>query len=143
PACPRRVRPHPPPPPVLVLPGRPPPLAAPEEAPRPAGHRGPAHPPRPVTPVEDGGMRIGVFLVAAGFPGMEAGEVVRNTVEAVVAAEEAGFDDAWIAEHHFMSYGVCPSAATLAGVALGRTRRITVGTEIGRAAWRASGERAA
>jgi len=83
-----------------------------------------------VTPVEDGGMRIGVFLVAAGFPGMEAGEVVRNTVEAVVAAEEAGFDDAWIAEHHFMSYGVCPSAATLAGVALGRTRRITVGTAV-------------
>lgn len=75
-------------------------------------------------------MRIGVFLVAAGFPGREPGEVLRATVEAVVAAERAGFDDAWIAEHHFMSYGVCPSAATLAGVALGRTSRITVGTAV-------------
>ncbi|WP_189239499.1 LLM class flavin-dependent oxidoreductase [Planomonospora parontospora] len=75
-------------------------------------------------------MRIGVFLVAAGFPGRPPGEVLRDTVEAVVAAEEAGFDDAWIAEHHFMSYGVCPSAATLAGVALGRTSRIRVGTAV-------------
>src|SRR5689334_8553849 len=77
-----------------------------------------------------GTMRIGVFLVVAGFPGREPGEVLRDTVEAVVAAEEAGFDDAWIAEHHFMSYGVCPSAATLAAVALGRTRAIGVGTAV-------------
>ncbi|GAA4224147.1 alkanesulfonate monooxygenase SsuD/methylene tetrahydromethanopterin reductase-like flavin-dependent oxidoreductase (luciferase family) [Streptosporangium album] len=75
-------------------------------------------------------MRIGVFLVAAKFPERSAGEVLRDTVEAVVAAEEAGFDDVWIAEHHFMSYGVCPSAATLAGVALGRTSRIGVGTAV-------------
>nr|WP_066366503.1 LLM class flavin-dependent oxidoreductase [Herbidospora mongoliensis] len=75
-------------------------------------------------------MRIGVFLVGALFPGQSAGEVLRNTVETVVAAERAGFDDAWIAEHHFMSYGVVPSAITLAGVALGRTSRITVGTAV-------------
>jgi len=75
-------------------------------------------------------VRIGVFLVAAGFPGRSPGEVLRDTVDAVVAAEQAGFDDAWIAEHHFMSYGVCPSAATLAGVALGRTTRIGVGTAV-------------
>nr|WP_189183434.1 LLM class flavin-dependent oxidoreductase [Microbispora rosea] len=75
-------------------------------------------------------MRIGVFLVAAGFPGREPGDVLRDTVEAIEAAERAGFDDAWIAEHHFMSYGVCPSAVTLAGVALGRTSRITVGTAV-------------
>lgn len=56
--------------------------------------------------------------------------MLRDTVDAVVAAEEAGFDDAWIAEHHFMSYGVCPSAVTLAGVALGRTSRIGVGTAV-------------
>ncbi|GIH67310.1 LLM class flavin-dependent oxidoreductase [Microbispora siamensis] len=75
-------------------------------------------------------MRIGVFLVAAGFPGMAPGDVLRGTVEAIEAAERAGFDDAWIAEHHFMSYGVCPSAVTLAAVALGRTSRITVGTAV-------------
>ncbi|WP_432927583.1 LLM class flavin-dependent oxidoreductase [Microbispora sp. CA-135349] len=75
-------------------------------------------------------MRIGVFLIAAGFPGMASGDVLRGTVEAIGAAERAGFDDAWIAEHHFMTYGVCPSAATLAAVALGRTSRIVVGTAV-------------
>nr|WP_062350619.1 LLM class flavin-dependent oxidoreductase [Herbidospora yilanensis] len=75
-------------------------------------------------------MRIGIFLVGALFPGQTSGEVLRNTVETVVAAERAGFDDAWLAEHHFMSYGVIPSAVTLAGVALGRTSRIRVGTAV-------------
>ncbi len=75
-------------------------------------------------------MRIGIFLVAAGFPGRPQGQVLRDCVEAIEVAEEAGFDDAWIAEHHFMSYGVCPSAATLAAVALGRTRTIGVGTAV-------------
>lgn len=31
---------------------------------------------------------------------------------AAVAAEDAGFGDVWVAEHHFMSYGICPSAIT-------------------------------
>ncbi|NAS23626.1 LLM class flavin-dependent oxidoreductase [Herbidospora sp. NEAU-GS84] len=75
-------------------------------------------------------MRIGIFLVGALFPGQTSGEVLRNTVETVVAAERAGFHDAWLAEHHFMSYGVIPSAVTLAGVALGRTSRIHVGTAV-------------
>ncbi|MER5648788.1 LLM class flavin-dependent oxidoreductase [Streptosporangium sp. NPDC002524] len=75
-------------------------------------------------------MRVGIFLVAAGFPGRPQGRVLRDCVEAIEVAEEAGFDDAWIAEHHFMSYGVCPSAATLAAVALGRTRTIGVGTAV-------------
>lgn len=51
-------------------------------------------------------------------------------MNAAVAAERAGFDDVWFAEHHFMSYGVCPSAATLAGYVLGRTERIVVGTAV-------------
>ncbi|MEW9550110.1 LLM class flavin-dependent oxidoreductase [Nonomuraea sp. NPDC050783] len=75
-------------------------------------------------------MRVGVFLVAARFPGQEAGRVLADAVELVVAAEQAGFDDAWIAEHHFMSYGVCPSAITLAAVAAGRTSRIGLGTAV-------------
>ncbi|MBB5775847.1 LLM class flavin-dependent oxidoreductase [Nonomuraea jabiensis] len=75
-------------------------------------------------------MRIGVFVLAAQFPGQEAGQVLADAVEVIVAAEEAGFDDAWVAEHHFMSYGVCPSATTLAAVALGRTSRIGLGTAV-------------
>ncbi|GAA4605456.1 LLM class flavin-dependent oxidoreductase [Actinoallomurus liliacearum] len=75
-------------------------------------------------------MRVGVFLLAARFPGQGDGEVLSATVEAAVAAEQAGFDDVWFAEHHFMSYGICPSAVTLASFVLGRTRRIAVGPAV-------------
>lgn len=75
-------------------------------------------------------MRIGLFLLAARFPGQTHAEVLRRTVEAAVTAEQAGFDDVWLAEHHFMSYGVCPSAVTLAAYVLGRTERVAVGTAV-------------
>jgi len=75
-------------------------------------------------------MRVGVFLLAARFPGQSDGEVLAATVRAAVAAEQAGFDDVWLAEHHFTSYGLCPSAITLAGYLLGQTSRIDVGTAV-------------
>lgn len=50
------------------------------------------------------------------------------TVEYAVAAEAAGFAGVWLAEHHFIEYGRCPSATALAGLILGRTSRLTVGT---------------
>ena len=75
-------------------------------------------------------MRFGVFLVAGRYPGQDDRAALRRAVDAVVAAEAAGFDDVWIAEHHFMSYGTCPSAITFAAHALGRTSRIGVGTAV-------------
>jgi alkanesulfonate monooxygenase SsuD/methylene tetrahydromethanopterin reductase-like flavin-dependent oxidoreductase (luciferase family) len=56
--------------------------------------------------------------------------VLTATTDAAIAAERAGFDDVWFAEHHFMSYGVCPSAMTLAAFVLGQTSRIAVGTAV-------------
>ncbi|MFF0144467.1 LLM class flavin-dependent oxidoreductase [Amycolatopsis sulphurea] len=75
-------------------------------------------------------MRAGVFLVSGRFPGQEDADVLRRTVLAAEAAEAAGFDEVWLAEHHFMPYGVCPSAITLAAHLLGRTERIEVGTAV-------------
>ena len=75
-------------------------------------------------------LRFGLFLLAAQFPGQDHTTVLDSTVAAAVAAEEAGFDDVWVAEHHFMSYGICPSAITLAGYLLGATQRIAVGTAV-------------
>jgi alkanesulfonate monooxygenase SsuD/methylene tetrahydromethanopterin reductase-like flavin-dependent oxidoreductase (luciferase family) len=75
-------------------------------------------------------MRFGAFLLAAQFPGRDHTLVLESTVAAAVAAEEAGFDDVWVAEHHFMSYGICPSAITLAGYLLGATHRVAVGTAV-------------
>ena len=75
-------------------------------------------------------MRIGVFLVAAGFPGVAPEQALRTALDYGIAAEDAGFDDVFVAEHHFMRYGTCPSALTFAAALAGRTRRIGVGTAV-------------
>ena len=78
----------------------------------------------------DRDVRFGIFLLAARLPGQDDAVALSRTVEAAIAAEQAGFDDVWLAEHHFMSYGVVPSATVLAGHILGLTRRIHVGTAV-------------
>ncbi len=78
----------------------------------------------------DRGVRLGIFLLATRFPGEDDAAALSRTVEAAVAAERAGFDDVWLAEHHFMSYGVVPSATLLAGHLLAATTRIGVGTAV-------------
>jgi alkanesulfonate monooxygenase SsuD/methylene tetrahydromethanopterin reductase-like flavin-dependent oxidoreductase (luciferase family) len=75
-------------------------------------------------------VRFGAFLLAPQYPGQDHGTVLDATVAAAVAADEAGFDEVWVAEHHFISYGVCPSAVTLAGYLLAATRRVAVGTAV-------------
>ncbi|MEO3924906.1 LLM class flavin-dependent oxidoreductase [Micromonosporaceae bacterium B7E4] len=80
---------------------------------------GDARPPRP---------RVDLFLLAGQFPGADHAATLGHAVDYAVAAETAGFDGVWLAEHHFISYGVCPSAVALAGFLLGRTSRLRVGT---------------
>ncbi|MBH5337039.1 LLM class flavin-dependent oxidoreductase [Streptomyces pactum] len=75
-------------------------------------------------------MRVGAFILAAQFPGQGQAEALHRAVRTADAAERAGLDAVWVAEHHFVPYGVCPSAITLAGLLLGRTRRIGVGTAV-------------
>ncbi|MFJ1704230.1 LLM class flavin-dependent oxidoreductase [Kitasatospora sp. NPDC088346] len=75
-------------------------------------------------------MRVGAFLLSAQFPGQGHAEALERTLSATTAAERSGLDSVWLAEHHFVPYGVCPDAATLAALLLGRTRRIGVGTAV-------------
>lgn len=75
-------------------------------------------------------MRVGSFVLAAQFPGQGQGEALHRAVRSAEAAEEAGLDTVWLAEHHFVPYGTCPSAITLAAHLLGRTRRIRIGTAV-------------
>ncbi|MEU3222278.1 LLM class flavin-dependent oxidoreductase [Streptomyces sp. NPDC006976] len=75
-------------------------------------------------------MRVGTFVLAAQFPGQGPGEALHRAIRSAEVAEESGLDAVWLAEHHFVPYGVCPSAVTLAAQLLGRTRRIRVGTAV-------------
>ncbi|GAA2721859.1 MULTISPECIES: LLM class flavin-dependent oxidoreductase [Streptomyces] len=75
-------------------------------------------------------MRVGAFVLAAQFPGQGHAEALHRAVRTAEVAEEAGLDAVWLAEHHFVPYGVCPSAVTLAALLLGRTRTLHVGTAV-------------
>lgn len=75
-------------------------------------------------------MRVGTFVLAGQFPGQRSEDALRRAVRSAEVAEEAGLDAVWLAEHHFVPYGVCPSAVTLAALLLGRTRHIGVGTAV-------------
>ncbi|WP_369273434.1 LLM class flavin-dependent oxidoreductase [Streptomyces sp. R11] len=75
-------------------------------------------------------MHVGSFVLAARFPGQGDGEALHRAVRSAEVAEEAGLDTVWLAEHHFVPYGTCPSAITLAALLLGRTRRLRVGTAV-------------
>jgi alkanesulfonate monooxygenase SsuD/methylene tetrahydromethanopterin reductase-like flavin-dependent oxidoreductase (luciferase family) len=86
------------------------------------GSAAPADPPAGTAP------RVDLFLLAGQFPDAGQAATLRRTVSYAQAAEAAGFHGVWLAEHHFISYGVCPSAVTLGGYVLGRTSRLEVGT---------------
>lgn len=73
-------------------------------------------------------LRIDAFLLAGQFPGAGHGDPLRTAVTYAQATERAGFDGVWLAEHHFVTYGTCPSAIAMAGFVLGRTSRLRVGT---------------
>ncbi|QLJ04890.1 LLM class flavin-dependent oxidoreductase [Streptomyces sp. NEAU-sy36] len=75
-------------------------------------------------------MYVGSFVLGAQFPGQGQGEALHRAVRSAEVAEEAGLDSVWLAEHHFVPYGTCPSAVTLAALLLGRTRRVRVGTAV-------------
>jgi alkanesulfonate monooxygenase SsuD/methylene tetrahydromethanopterin reductase-like flavin-dependent oxidoreductase (luciferase family) len=76
------------------------------------------------------GMRVGTFVLAGQYPGQGHREALHRAVRSAEVADEVGLDAVWLAEHHFVPYGVCPSATTLAALLLGRTRRIGVGTAV-------------
>ncbi|RBM20414.1 LLM class flavin-dependent oxidoreductase [Streptomyces sp. PT12] len=75
-------------------------------------------------------MRMGTFVLAGQYPGQSDAESLRRAIRCAEVADEVGLDGVWVAEHHFVPYGVCPSAVTLAAHLLGRTRQIGVGTAI-------------
>jgi alkanesulfonate monooxygenase SsuD/methylene tetrahydromethanopterin reductase-like flavin-dependent oxidoreductase (luciferase family) len=74
------------------------------------------------------GLRVDLFLLAGQFPGTDPTATLHHAVTYAQAAEAAGFDGVWLAEHHFITYGVCPSAVALAAFVLGQTTRLRVGT---------------
>ncbi|MDB5898946.1 MAG: Alkanal monooxygenase alpha chain [Ramlibacter sp.] len=76
-------------------------------------------------------MEFGVFILAQqrGYQ-QTSRQVINNSVEQTVAAEQAGFHNAWYAEHHFNNYSLSPSPLMMVAHMAGRTRRIRLGTAV-------------
>ena len=76
-------------------------------------------------------MEFGVFILAQqrGYHQSSA-QVINNSIEQTVAAEQAGFNTAWYAEHHFNNYSLSPSPLMTVAHAAAKTRQIRLGTAV-------------
>ena len=78
-----------------------------------------------------GKVGFGLFcLMGYRERGSPVSQVLGNAVRMVQWAEEAGFEAAWFAEHHFSNYCVCPSPLLMVSHCAGRTRRIKLGPAV-------------
>jgi alkanesulfonate monooxygenase SsuD/methylene tetrahydromethanopterin reductase-like flavin-dependent oxidoreductase (luciferase family) len=57
-------------------------------------------------------------------------ELYREILDQIVRAEELGYDNVWLAEHHFADDGYNPSPLTTAAAIAARTSRIRIGTYV-------------
>lgn len=76
-------------------------------------------------------MEFGVFILAQqrGYHQSSA-DVIHNSIEQTIVAEQAGFDTAWYAEHHFNNYSLSPSPLMMVAHAAGRTKTLRLGTAV-------------
>lgn len=70
------------------------------------------------------------FLTHGQYAGVSPEEHYDRLLEIIVAAEELGYDGAWLAQHHFARHTGVPSPLVLLAAAATRTRTIELGTAI-------------
>lgn len=76
-------------------------------------------------------MEFGVFILAQqrGYH-QSSQQVILNSIEQTVAAEQAGFKTAWYAEHHFNNYSLSPSPLMMIAHMAAKTRKIRLGSAV-------------
>ena len=75
-------------------------------------------------------MEFGTFLLMQSPSAAAPGAVYQRGVEITQAAEELGFGNMWLAEHHFSTYGYLSRPLMYALHLAAKTRRIRVGTAV-------------
>jgi alkanesulfonate monooxygenase SsuD/methylene tetrahydromethanopterin reductase-like flavin-dependent oxidoreductase (luciferase family) len=76
-------------------------------------------------------MEFGVFILAQqrGYH-QTSQQVIQNSSEQTIVAEQAGFNTAWYAEHHFNNYSLSPSPLMMIAHMAAKTQRIRLGTAV-------------
>lgn len=75
-------------------------------------------------------MEFGTFLLLQTPSGAPPDVIYQRGTEITQAAEELGFANMWLAEHHFSTYGYLSRPLTYALHLADKTRRIRVGTAV-------------
>lgn len=77
-------------------------------------------------------MQLGIFSVMDFHPEQQrsAAGFYREMIELAVKAEQLGYDSAWVAEHHFANYGLCPAPPVLLAAIAQKTERIRIGPAV-------------
>lgn len=73
-------------------------------------------------------MRFGVFILGDKPGRLSHREVFKNVLEEARWAEELGYDEVWLAEHHFSPYGTIANLPLMAAAIAAQTERIRIGT---------------
>ena len=55
-------------------------------------------------------------------------DLYREALDQIAMAEDIGFESAWLAEHHFLADGICPSLLVTAAAMAARTKRMRIVT---------------
>jgi len=55
-------------------------------------------------------------------------DLYREMLDQIALAEDLGFESAWLAEHHFLADGICPSLLVTAAAMAARTKRMKIVT---------------
>ncbi|MDD3610493.1 MAG: LLM class flavin-dependent oxidoreductase [Halothiobacillaceae bacterium] len=73
-------------------------------------------------------MRIGLMLHLTPAPGQSAIATYADFTELVCHAEQLGYHEAWVTEHHFNEHSLCPAPHVLMAHFLARSERIALGS---------------
>ncbi len=75
-------------------------------------------------------MNFGTFLLLQSPSARSSREIYDRGLEIAQAAETLGFNNIWLAEHHFSTYGYLSRPAQLATFIAAKTTRLRVGTAV-------------
>lgn len=70
---------------------------------------------------------FGIFCLFERFSGT-ASSAINEQIELIELADELGFNEAWIGEHHFNDFSICPNPSLLMASIFAKTKNIRVGT---------------
>jgi alkanesulfonate monooxygenase SsuD/methylene tetrahydromethanopterin reductase-like flavin-dependent oxidoreductase (luciferase family) len=75
-------------------------------------------------------MKFGTFLLMQSPSAQSSAEMYARAVEHAQQAEDLGFGNVWLAEHHFSTYGYMGRPVQVATYLAARTSRVRVGTAV-------------